>query len=413
MSQDRDKRLIEPGTRQALAEEWRSDPQAVIDKAEEADLTLEGYANARAPACPESPGSAMEFLLYNQGIRMTDTLDVPSTLGSDLPNVDPIGVPAEPAARALMGYWDEVYRGALITGYRATASASALTAGGAWRPYYDEAPVRSPQIAPGFNFLEVVAYTRGIREDKFRVRRWTNATNEQKMQNVAEGTEPKLFEMTRASDDVTLQNYRAAVEWTDDFINDPQTRAADITNAIEEIGIGHRAMLLEDLGKLVHDSRPSGNEYTATGTIAGQTHTAGELSYPFWVTYLKLFGNAYIPNVTLGSPVSITNLELMSMQRGNAITYGSWSMVPNTNIRNLNGDLTEMNYGYISGSNTGFSDTELFTFQREVCLVFVMQMGMNQDELERVAGPRKTRRWLGAKSAFAASDPSSIRSISY
>ena len=416
MSKETREDFVIPGTRDEFLAEWREDPKAILEKAEKADLSLEGYANSRAPATQESPGSTMEWLLFNEGVRTQDTLQVPSTRLEDLPDLDPVNGQHEPLSRAVIAHCDEVYNQALITGTRASAALSPLTVNGGWRPTYDEAPVRSPQIAPGFNFLEVVAMTRGIREDKYRVRRWKNDSDEQKMQKLAEGTEPKLFEITRDKTDVSLNNYRAGIEWTDEFANDAQTRFADLTNAIEEIAIGHRIVLLQDLGRLIHDSVPSGNTYTTSGqTVAGVTATAGQLEYPFWVKFMKDFGNAYIPNVTLGNPTSITSLELMSMTAGNQnITYGSWAMVPNSNIRNLNGDLTQMSYGYISGDTaTGFGDTELFTFQRETTLVFVMRLGMDQDEMERVPGPRKTRRWLGAQSAFAVSDPEGIRSINY
>ena len=416
MSKELKEARVIPGTRDEFLEEWRSDPQGILDKANEANLTLEGYADVRAPATQESPGSAMEWLLYNEGIRMTDTHKVPSTPGADLPDIAPKdGNVTEPLARALIGYWDEVYTDALLSGKRATAAVSSLTKQGGWRPIYMDGPVRSPNIAAGFNFLDVVAYSRTIADDTYRVRQWNNDSGEQKFQKVAEGTEPKLFEITRSTEDTNLNNYRVGIEWTDSFINNSQTRASDITNAIEEVAIGHRIELLGDLGKLIVDSRPSANQYDLTGvTVGGVAHVGGTLQFPHWVAFLKRFGNAYTPNVSIGNINAITTLELMSMTGGDQnITYGSWSMVPNTNIRNLNGDLTEMNYGYISNTGTGLTNTEIFTFQRETTLVYVQQLGGDQDELERVPGPRKTRRWLGAKAAFAAADKEGIRSVEF
>ena len=420
MSQDKnirddfDKTTVLPTTREEFLEEWRSDPKAVLDRAEEADLSLQGYADVRAPASKESPGSTLEYVLYNEGIRAVDTLHVPSTRANDLPKIyadETSGV--EPLGHVVRAYWDQAYTKTLITGERA-ANLSNLTVGGGWRPRYDEGPVRSPNIAPGFNFTEVVALTRGIREDKYRVRRWTNAGGEKKMQKITEGTEPKIFEMTRATSEVGLDNYRAAVEWTDSFANDPQTRMADLTNAIEEIAIGHRIELLQDLGTLVRTSVPSGNVWAAaSNAITGYTHAPGQLTYPYWTRFLKEFGNAYVPNVTLGSLDAIQNLELMSITGGNNISYGSWAMVPGSRFRSLNGDNTAMDWGYIEGNTAFTKNTSLYTFQREVTLAFAMRLGMDQDEVERDAGPRKTRRWLGAMSTFAVLDPNAIREIDY
>lgn len=407
---------VMPTTRDAFLAEWREDPQAILDQSREFEMTLDSYSRARAPATAESPGSTLEWLLFNEGIRMVDTFDLESSLMQDLPDIDPQKGEPDPLARAMIGYWDECYNKTLMTGERNAQAISTLTTGGPWRPRYDESPIRVPQIAPGFNFLDVVAYTRRIREDKYRIPEWKNAKSEQIMQEVAEGTEPKLFEITRADREVSMRNYRAGIEATDSFLNDNQTRARDITNAIEEIAIGHRIALLTGLAKLIHDSTPSGNVYTVGNTaVAGVTPDGGRLGYPFWTKFLKDFGNAYIPNVTLGNKDAITNLELMSMTAGDQnITYGSWTMVPNTNIRNLNGNMTEMSYGWIDDdTTTGFGNTELFTFQRETTVAYIQRMGMDQDEMERVPGPRKTRRWLGTQSAFALIDPNGLRSINF
>ena len=402
-------------TRQEFLEEWKSDPQAVIDQAEEANLSLQGYAEVRSPASKESPGSPVEYLLYNEGIRTHDTLNVPCSLLGSLPKIypDKEGGRVEPLGQLVMAYWDEEYTRTLITGVRA-ADLSNLTVAGGWRPRFDETPVRSPNIAPGFNFLDVVGFSRGIREDKYRVRRWTNESDEQKMQELAEGTEPKIFEMTRSTDETSLIEYRAAVEWTDKFANDSLTRMADLTNAIQEIAIGHRIVLLEKLGTLIRESVPSDHTWAAaSNAITGYTHTAGQVTYPYWSRFLKEFGNAYIPNVTLGSIDAIQNLELMSITAGNNLTYGSWAMVPGTNFRSLNADMRQMDWGYIQGSTAFSKDTSLYTFQRATTIVFVMQLGMDQDEVERDAGPRKTRRWLGTSSAFAIQDPQGIREFDF
>ena len=419
MSYDQDRQeeqineRVLPTTRGAFLDEWRENPQKVLDRADDAELTLQGYADARSPASEDSPGSAIEFILHNEGIRMNGGLSLPSSRIKELPDLDPQkGSELHPMARAAIAYWDEIYTNALVTGVRAaTASTSNLTPDGGWRPFYNARKTPSPLIAPGFNFMEVVAYTDGINEDKYRVRRLTNATTEQMMKQVAEGTAPKLFELSRAKEDVQLKNYRAGIEWTDSFARDPQTRLSDITRAIEEVAIGHRIELLVDLGKTVKDNVKA--TYITKGkVIAGQTIDGGVLVYPSWNVFLKQFGDAYTANVALGTGVAITALELMSMTADENITYGSWKLLRGSGVRSLNGDGEDVDHGYINGSGTGFVDTSLYAFQRETTLVFVMRLGMDQDEMERSAGSRKWRRYLGAMSAFAVADPE-IREIDF
>ena len=410
----RERTMVQPVSRDAFLAEWRDDPKAIFERADEAELDLHAFGSVRAPATIESPGSTWEWLLFNEGVRMADTFAVPSTRMVNLPAIDPpAGQDPEPMARAMNAYWDECYTRTVFTGQRAAQSLSTQTVGGPWRPRYDEAPIRAPQIAPGFDFMELVAFSRTISEDRYRIPQWRNRQAEQIMQEVAEGTEPKLFEITRDETEVAMRNYRAGIEATDSFLNDNQTRAMDITNAIEEIAIGHRIALLNAVCKLLNDSVPSGNVYTS-GNVHGITHESGQMDYPNWNVFLKRFGNAYIPNTTIGNSTAITSLELMSMSAGDQnISFGNWSMVPNSNIRNLNGDFTQMNYGWVDDSSIGFTNTKLITFQRETTIVYVQRRGMDQDEMERVPGPRKTRRWLGTQSTFGLRDANGLRQINF
>lgn len=412
-------RLVPVG-RQELLDEFRSDPEGIFQRADEYEIPHDQFIRAYSPPTQEFPGSAVDFLLFNEGIRMVNTFDLPSTRVRDLPEIDPVGGVTDPMGKAVVAFLDESYNRTLHTGIRA-ANVSSLTAGGAWRPYFDEMPERTPDIAPGFNFLDITAFTRSISEEDYRIPEWKNRKSEQVLQEIAEGTEPKLFEITRNVRTARMRNYRGGIEMTDSFMNDNQTRAADITNAVEEIGIGHRIELLTQAGKQIKDNLPSGNVYDAKGAILGSTDpAAGTLIYPHWITFLKQFRSAYAANVTVGLPDAITALELMSMQgtqmgqSGGSITYGQWAMVPNTNIRNLNGDNAAMSYGYIDDeTGTGFEENHLYSWQRDRGIIYVQQTGMDQDEMERVPGPRKVRRWLGTKSTMAVRDPEAIRDIDF
>ena len=402
-----------PGTRDELLHDWREDPQIIIDQTREANVPLDSFVNQRAPASPESPGSAVEYILYNEGIRMTDTFHVQSSPMRACPDTDPSKGEPEPLARLMIAHWDEKYREALYTGKRSAASLSTQTVNSIWRPIADDAPFRQPQIAPSMDFRELLAFSRRITEDTYRVNRWKNASKEQVMQELAEGTEPKLFEITRDDNQIPMLNYRAGVEATDSFLNDPLTRTSDITNAVEEIGIGHRITLLRGAAKLIHDSRPSGNTYDASAqTVGGVTFEAGRVDYARWTHFMTTFGSAYTGDVAIGNEQSVVALKLMSITDGDNLSLGSWSMMPNSNIRDLNGDMTNLAYGWIDGV-AELVNSKLQVFQRATTLAFIERMGMDQDEMERVPGPRKTRRWLGTQSLFATLDNTGIREFDF
>ena len=173
--QERQREMVQPVSRNEFLAEWRSDPNAIFDRADEAQLNLDTFGNVRAPASPESPGSTWEWLLFNEGARMVDTFHAPSTRMGHLPDIDPPRGDPEPMARAMNAYWDERYNITLYTGERA-ASLSTLTVGGPWRGRYDERPIRAPQIAPGFNFMELVGLARTISEDRYRIPQWRSAS---------------------------------------------------------------------------------------------------------------------------------------------------------------------------------------------------------------------------------------------
>ena len=129
--------LVKPGTRDEFLAEWKHDPTEVFDRAKAAGLALDSYSRVRAPASEHSRGeSTMEWLLYNLGVRMVDTVYAESTpmIHFDLA---PDDGPKDPLVRAMNAYWDECYYRTLWTGKRNASAISTLTSGGPWRPIYD------------------------------------------------------------------------------------------------------------------------------------------------------------------------------------------------------------------------------------------------------------------------------------
>ena len=410
-----------PTTRDELLEEWRHDPSAVIQQSEEFEGTLDGFLTERAGPSEESPGSTSEWLLYNEGIRMVDTFNVPSTRMSNLPDIEERA--NDPVAHLMNAYWDERYQEALFTGERAANSLAPIESNTVWRPIREEMPFRQPQIAPAFDFRKILAFARQIPEDQFRLNRMTNAKGEQMMQVIAEGTEPQLFELTRSKDLWEMESFRAGIEATDSFLNDPQVRAADITNAVEEIAIGHRIVLLRKAAKLITGTTAlsdfpaasaTSRNYTQTGDIAGVSSSAGKVSYAHFSDFVTHFGTAYKPDCVIGNEKSIVAFKLMSVTEGDNLTLGSWAMLPNSSVEDFNGDMLSLGYGWIDDPSTNQVDTgltnefRLFAFQKATTIGFVQRMGMDQDEIERVPGPRKVRRWLGTESLFCRIDPNGV-----
>ena len=400
-----------PTTRADLLAEWESDPTSVLQKAREADMPTDSYCNARAAPTAESPGSAVDFLLYNSGARMVDTWNVPSSKMDDLPTIIPEqGAKVEPLAQLMNAYWDEAYNYTLMTGKtKAANSLSPIESQTIWRPIREEMPFRQPQISPAFNFMDILAFSRRIREDQYRLNKWANKSKEQMMQELAEGTEPRLFELERAKQQFDMTSYRAGIEATDSFLNDPQVRASDITNAVEEIAIGHRIILLRKACKTIVDATPSSQVFNAkTGVdnpYLGVTYAQGRMDWPRYTFFRTKSGTAYTFDCCIGNEQSIISLENMSITDGTNVTFGSWTMAPNSNIRKFNGSDMSLGYGWVDkDAETGFADNKLWFFQRMTTLGFVQRMGMDQDELERVPGPRKVRRWLGTESLFCEID---------
>ena len=409
----------QPLTREELWHDWKSDPKRILEQADEAakenGIMMDTFINHRSPPTPEHDGSAIEQLLYNEGILMESSSGYPATSMTMCPDIDPPRrEDLEPAARLMNAYWDDKYHRAKMTGIRTrAASLTNLGIGSAWRPRYDTDPTRKPLIAPAVPFERLLADMQRIPEDVYRVNNWLNKSSEQVMQEIAEGTAPKLFELTRGDKEWRMSNYRAGIEATDQFLSNSQVRTRDITNAIEEIAIGHRIALTRQAAKLIHDSMPNGNKYTMPAAgVGGVTREANVLKFPFWIDFKTKFGSAYNGNVAIGNQKSITDLKLMSITDGTNLSFGSWSMVPGSNIEDLNADMTDLAYGWVDNV-TELVDSSLIVFQLETTLVYVERIGMYQDEIERVAGPRKTRRWMGLESLLAIIDETGIRELDY
>lgn len=406
---------VMPTGRVDLLAEWKSDPQALLDRARESDMPTDGYCNARAAPTPESPGSAVDFLLYNSGVRMVDTFNVPSSKMDDLPDIIPEqGEKVEPLAQMMNAYWDEAYYRTLMTGQKAATSLAPIESNTIWRQIREERPFREPAIDPAFNFMELLAFSRRIREDQYRLNKWKNASKEQMMQELAEGTEPRLFEIERDKKVFEMTDYRAGIEATDSFLNDPQVRASDITEAVESIAIGHRIILLRKACKTIVDACPTGNVFNAkTGPPANPyldvTYKQGRMDWPRYTLFRTKSGTAYTFDCAIGNEPSILSLDNMSISDGANITFGSWATAQGSNVRKFNGNGMSLGYGWVDkDAETGFSDNKLWFFQKMSTLGFVQRMGMDQDELERVPGPRKVRRWLGTSSLFCDIDTNGI-----
>ena len=404
-----------PIPREELISEWRSDPGAIIQQAEESEMELAPFLEVRGQPTEEDHGPITERLLEATGIRMEDSPrgHIPSTPLSRLPGINPN--PSEPEGHLVNAYLDQRCNDVLLTGERSINSISGLTTNSVWRPYYDEPAFRQPQIAPAFDFRNIIGRFRTISDDQYRLNKRTNAKAEQQMQKAAESTLPDVFVLDREDKAYKLIEYRAGIEATDNFLRGSDVRASDVTNAVEEIAIGHRITLLRDAAMVITTDTPSGNDYAiGTATLAGVPHVAGNLEYPFFVQWLTDFGTAYKCDCIVGNQNSITNLKLMSLSAGDNLTLGSWATLPNSNIVDFNGGMMDLGFGWIdSDSDTGFKNNKLWGFQKATSLIFVQRRGMNQDETQRDAGMRTMTRWFGTQSRFISMDTNGMRSITF
>ena len=187
-----------PIPRDTLLEQWRSDAPAIIQQAEECGLELNEFLNVRVQDDPQDPRSACppaHFLLESTGIRMENTGPgrADATLVRNLPDLRSDS--KEPVSLLMNAHLDDVFREVLLSGRRALAALSNIQAGTLWRPYYDEFPVRVPQIGPDLDYRNVVARTRCTREDIYRINRLENSDDQNLVKVEAEGAEGKIVKL--------------------------------------------------------------------------------------------------------------------------------------------------------------------------------------------------------------------------
>ena len=409
-----------PISREELITEWREDPIAVVEQAEECGLELEAYLNVRAPASKEHPGPVVEQLLENIGIRMKDTErgKVDSTLVSRLPQLRPDK--STPESMLVAAFLDQRYNDVLLDGKRALNSLTGLQSSTIWREYYEEAPIRVPQIAPAFDFRNIIGRFRRTNEDLYRINKLTNETSENRMVPTAEGARPPIVKLERSTDQIGLLNDRIGLEASDSFLKGSDVRANDIVDAVDRIALDHRIVILRRAAKLVTDKTPAANNVLANaqgngGNVNGIAHTAGMVQYPHFLDFISSFGTAYRGNCIIGNRQSINSLKLMSLSAGQNITFGSVvSFLPNSNFVDFNADMMDLGFGWIDNdSETGFVANKFWAFQRETTLVFVQRMGMDQDEMERDAGRQIMRRWFGTSSNFGIMDTTGMKSYDF
>ena len=407
---------FEPISRDALLAKWRESPRNFVDKAMDLGVSAKAYAERLSPATQDSPGSATEFLLYNEGVAFFDDEWQRATLVKNVPDLVPdlSNKRRDPIVDLVEGLFDEKYHTAKMTGVttRATGNYQTnLTVGSTWRPRTDDMIRRSPNIAVHFDFRELVAFSEGTNDDIYRTNQWNNPSGEQMMQAYARGTAPKLFEIKRSDNENELIEYRAGIEATVSFLTGNEARMLDWLNAIEEIGIGHRLMLLRLAAKIANDSKV-GTYSTSGRTVGTITAEAGKLQFPFWSQFLKEFGTAYNPNIAIGNKKSITDFEMMSFTDGQNLTLGSVTNMPGSRYVSLNTSNDNFNFGWVDNV-TELADNQLTVFDRNRALGHVYRLNYNQDATVTDEELRKVRRYVGTQEGIVLLDKYAIRQMSY
>ena len=405
-----------------LVEEWKSDAPGILDQARQVNLQLNEFLNLRAAKDPEDPRSLCpvpHLILENVGIRVESSApgrDDTTRIG-DLPDIG--GESQDPLSELYTAYLDDVYREVLLSGRRALTALTSLQAGSQLRPYYDEMPIRYPEIAPDFDFRNVVARIRSTREDVYRINRLDNEAADNMMKVEAEGAEGKIVKLIRSSDEIQLLLYRLGYEISDSFRHSAGASAEDVRDGVVRIAIGQRILNLYRMGVVIRTGTPTATannvEASAQGTIGGVAHTAGEIKYPLFLDFTSSFGPAYQCNVVIGNRQSVNTLRTMSLSGPDNVTFGSViSLLPNANFVDLNGGMMNMSFGHIDNDDqTGFTGSKLWCFDRDTTLVFVQRPAMDQDELQRDAGRMTTRRWFGTSSNFGILDNTGMKTYAF
>ena len=396
---------VMPTTRGKLLEEWESDPKAIIDRARDSKLPLDSFLNAYSPPSRVSPAGATEWLLFNNDIRTVDTPYQKSSLVTDIPSAWERG--SDPKAALLSAHWDEKFFNAVMTGERTVNALAPMASNTVWNPIVNEQPYVLPRLAPPFRLTDILGMSRRISDPTYRLNKITTKSSEMQMLDSAESTLPQFYELGREFEDFKMRTKRLAVEATYEYLSGP-VRVTDITRSIEGVGILYQDALLREGIRLIVSKTTSGT--TAGGTFAGIKHVQGKVSFGHWKKHLTSFGTAYRCNLVLGNPDSITKFWLMSITDGENLSLGSFAMLPETNIRDLNGDITDLAVGWVDKDNTtNFTVNKLWTCQRETTLGFVQGTNLDQDETVRDPELRTVQRYFSTGNLFCILDENGMK----
>ena len=100
----------------------------------------------------------------------------------------------------------------------------------------------------------------------------------------------------------------------------------------------------------------------------------------------------------------------MSITDGENLSLGSFAMLPESNIRDLNGDITDLSIGWVDKDNsTNFTVNKLWTCQRETTLGFVQRTGMDQDETVNDPELQTMQRYFSTESLFCIMDTNGMK----
>ena len=417
--------------RNALITKWddpgfRGDVLDMSDDKSDEAFTVADILENHSPASPESPSSAVDYLLYNRGFNLYDNgFQVSARMKNfgpwnqrefnkrDKDNSDLVLVDA---------HLDSAYWKSLITGqrtkdigvlesiYKNLNQIGGIMHGNVLNPIRESPFIRAKLFGPSIDFRRIVGDIEFITEESYKLNKDNNADDEKKMEDYPEGVVPKIMTLEYSDESLTFTKFRGGVRATYDYLNSSQTRVGRIRNAIEEIAIYHRIALFEMVVKAIKAGR----------VRAGSSNIESlstELNWSVWRDFVKGFGSFYSPDVMLCRTADSTVWEGMSVSTGvGTIPVGQLAATTNFGQSPyvLNNTPMIPEYGWyddLPDDVTGLQTEHYLVFDRDRSSIIIFQRGSDQDETEREAGPQIVTRYLSTKAGAYCPDVNGVKEL--
>lgn len=288
-----------------------------------------------------------------------------------------------PAAKQILATVDEA---TLTPQKRATLLSGDAAVGGLVNPWYDAPEIRAPRLVPPVPLDAIVARVTALDGEGYRTLYIVDdlATDAYRMKRVGEGAEIPATSLVTGEHNIRIQKYGRAIRATYEQLR--RQRIDRIAFLIARMAVMAEKDKVNDAVKTVISG--DGNANTASVVIAQTnlhpTSPAGTLTLRAWQTFKLRFSLTYAPDVVLGTEASLT--QLLNLPVGSGAGVIPLGLMP-ANAFGVVGPINDylaggVRYGLLSVAD-GLTDLQLVSFQSDMTLEMVTEVGGNVSEVER------------------------------